>query len=183
MRWNTLSRVVQSETPTLTLAKRKGNKWTPSLLGDGYQQWHTKISVAQTPRKHLDEVLCWGLKFMASRQFSLFCCCSVKQVKTQWNLMTWKQRSTGRLQFTGVLFRGPCHERLEAAQGPHVAKQPQLPGWGSPDKPLAGPPESQSTLDLVVLAAEQTSSSGCQPVAVWRPRIPSNSRLSRKRKK
>lgn len=108
------------------------------LLGDGYQQWHTNISMAQTPQKHLDEVLCWGLKFMASRQFSLFCYCSVKQVKTQWNLMTWKQRSTGRLQFTGVLFRGPCHERLEATQGPRGAKQPQLPCWESLDKPLAG---------------------------------------------
>lgn len=143
----------------------------------------------QTPQKHLDEVLCWGLKFMASRQFSLFCCSSVKQVKTQWNLMTWKQRSTGRLQFTGILFRGPCHERLEAAQGPRRAKQPQLPGWESPDKPLAGRSSREPEhlrldgLSSRCLNSEQTSSSGCQPVAVWRPRILLNSQLSRKKKK
>lgn len=34
MRWNTLSRVAQSETPTLTLAKQKGNEHQASLETD-----------------------------------------------------------------------------------------------------------------------------------------------------
>lgn len=90
----------------------RGEKTTAS--GEGNREWRTNISA---PRQRLDEASCWGLKLVASRQFPPFCRCPVKQVKTHWDLMTWKRRSTERLQFTGLLFRGALSRVVRGSLG------------------------------------------------------------------